>query len=287
MVEGLIDLHVHTTASDGTLTPTELVRYAKSKNLVAVAITDHDTIEGIEEAIEIAHKEDLEIVPGVEISVDYHKKEMHILGYFIDIQDKVINKTLSELCNYREQRNPKIVTKLKELGMDVSMDEVIAKAGGSVVGRPHFAAVMVEKGYVSSIGEAFEKFLAAGKPAYVKKEKLSPEQGIGLIRNAGGIPVLAHPKYLLGESHLLFEEMIKSLERQGLQGIEAYYSTHSREETQFFVKIAQEKGLIITGGTDFHGDNKPEFEIGIGHGDLRIPYSVLEELKALLKRQRK
>nr|WP_083436982.1 PHP domain-containing protein [Thermincola ferriacetica] len=284
MLEGLIDLHVHTTASDGTLTPAELIRYARGRNLAAVAITDHDTIDGLPEALKEAKQQGFELIPGVEISVEHPAGEMHILGYFVDINNRELAEALQELRRYREERNPRMLQKLRDLGMDISMAEVAEKAGGKVVGRPHFAAVMVEKGYVASFEEAFDKYLGAGKAAYVKKEKLTPRQGIELIQKAGGIPVLAHPKYLGYNSIELLIEELKNLKGYGLQGIEAYYSAYSPEETELYLKLAGDYGLLVTGGTDFHGSNKPEIEIGIGCGNLRIPYEILAPLKEAKKR---
>lgn len=279
MVQGLIDLHVHTTASDGTLTPAGLVAHARQKGLRAVAVTDHDTVEGLPEALAEADKSGFEVIPGVEISVDYQGGEMHILGYYVDPSSEPLLVSLAQLQEYRRERNPKVIRKLRELGMHISLEEVEAAAGGNVIGRPHFAAVLVRKGYAASTQEVFDKFLGAGQPAYVKKEKLTPEEGIELIGRAGGIPVLAHPKYLRDHNADRLSALLRKLEAVGLKGVEVYYTTHTPEETDLYLRLAREYSLLITGGTDFHGANKPEIELGVGTGDLQIPYELLAELK--------
>lgn len=278
----LIDLHVHTTASDGTMTPRDLVLYAASKGLKAVAVTDHDTVGGVAEALEAGKEAGLKVVPGVEISVDY-PGEMHILGYFIDYKDPRLTEGLDRLRQFRENRNPLIVEKLRELGFDITMQEVINAAGGNIVGRPHFAAVMVRKGHVKDTKEAFENYLAAGKPAYVKKDRLTPREGIELITGAGGVPVLAHPKYLRFEEGRDLVNLIGELKELGLRGLEVYYSEHSTDETERFHRLAVVNDLIITGGTDFHGTNKADIEIGIGRGNLAVSYDLLDQFKKLQK----
>jgi predicted metal-dependent phosphoesterase TrpH len=201
-----IDLHTHTTASDGSMTPAELVRHAFYKGLAAVAVTDHDTLNGVEEALEEGKRLGIEVIAGVEISVSF-TPEMHLLGYFFHGYHSSILKTLEELQEKREQRNPRIVNKLNELGFDITMSEVNSLAAGGIVGRPHIARAMIDKGYVASIEEAFDKYLASGRPAYFKKDKLTPAEGISEITRAGGVPVLAHPIYLqLSASSLQAEQ---------------------------------------------------------------------------------
>ncbi len=278
-----IDLHVHTTASDGTFSPSEVVKHAQAKGLTAIAITDHDTVQGVAEAVEVGRLLGLEVIPGVEISVDHANKEMHILGYFIELDSPVLAEKLKELQSYRELRNPLMVEKLCSLGLAVTLEEVAAIAQGDIIGRPHFAALLVKKGYVVDKPTAFERYLAQGKPAYVKKEKLTPAEGIQLILAAGGIPVLAHPKYLLeSNSPESLSTLIKSLKKLGLQGIEVYYSTHTTQEEKLYKKLANSENLLLTGGSDFHGDNKPEIFLGSGKGNLSIPYQLLSNLKELV-----
>ncbi|MCR4436204.1 MAG: PHP domain-containing protein [Clostridiales bacterium] len=278
-MDGIIDLHTHTTASDGSMNPGALVRHARAKGLAAIAVTDHDTVDGIEEALEEGEKLGIEVVPGLEISVDY-KPEMHILGYFFNNTYKNIRGTLNRLKRSREVRNPKIIGKLNELGFCISLDEVKAEAKGEIVGRPHIAKVLMDKGYVKSIEEAFDKYLSSGKPAYFKKEKLTPEEGIRKIIEAGGIPALAHPIYLnLSLSQL--DDLLGRLKQAGLKGIEAYYVDNTKDETGNFLRLAMKHELLATGGSDFHGSFKPDIEIGVGRGNLQIHYEVLEKLKGI------
>lgn len=276
----LVDLHVHTTASDGTLTPRELVEHAFQNRLKAVAITDHDTIDGIEEALQTGREKGVEIVPGVEIGVDY-PGEMHILGYYIDHHNTQLAEGLKLLLQFRSTRNPQIIEKLRQLGLDITMEEVIQEAGGDVVGRPHIASVLVKKGFIREISEAFDKYLAAGKPAYVPKDRLTPKEGIELITGAGGIAVLAHPKYLTMQKDKCLKDLLLELKGYGLQGIEAYYTTYSQAETAMYLQLGEECGLTVTGGSDFHGANKPEIQLGHGEGNLTIPYQILEGIKRL------
>ncbi|MFZ3171388.1 MAG: PHP domain-containing protein [Carboxydocellales bacterium] len=275
-----IDLHVHTTASDGTLKPQEVVAYAYNKGLKAIAITDHDTIQGVAEALQAGREVGLEVIPGVEISVGHSGGELHLLGYLVDINSPVLREGLQQLQEYREQRNPQMITKLRNLGIELTLEEVEAIAVGDIIGRPHFAAVLVEKGIVQDKQQAFDRYLAHGRPAYVKKEKLTPQQGIQLVLAAGGIPVLAHPKYLPeSTSPEKLRSLLRELKNMGLKGLEVYYSKHSPEEEQLYRRLAKEEGLLITGGTDFHGGNTLEIELGIGLGNLRIPYVLAERLK--------
>ncbi len=273
----LIDLHTHTTASDGSMTPVELVRHAYEKGLSAVAVTDHDSMDGIGQALDEGRKLGIEVIAGVEISVDFDP-EMHLLGYFFNGHYGSILKSLEELRLMREQRNPKIIRKLNELGFDITMEEVSEKASGANVGRPHIARAMMDKGYVGSIAEAFEKYLSAGKPAYFKKDKLTPEEGVALISGSGGVPVLAHPVYL-DMAGIDLDQLLPWLKSAGLRGIEAAYSENTDEQTAKLLKLAEVNGLAVSGGSDFHGSFKPHIEIGVGRGLLRIPYELLERLK--------
>lgn len=296
----LIDLHTHTTASDGSMTPAELVRHASRIGLAAVAITDHDTVNGVGEALLEGKKLGVEVIPGVEISVDFSKwdglfcssptelqpkdcqlpsfTEMHLLGYFPHGGYGFIQETLENLREKRDQRNPKIIGKLNEIGFDISMSEVNTPTAGGIIGRPHIAKVMADKGYVANIEEAFDKFLASGRPAYIRKEKLTPAEGICGITEAGGIPVLAHPTHLFMSRDRL-DILLGQLAGMGLKGIEAYYTANTSEQTELFLKLARKHCLLVTGGSDFHGVYKPEIELGRGTGSLRVPYSVLERLK--------
>jgi predicted metal-dependent phosphoesterase TrpH len=279
-MEKFIDLHTHTTKSDGSMTPAELVRYAAEKGLVAVAITDHDTVDGVAEAIQEGSKAGVEVIAGVEISVDY-SPEMHILGYFKDKCYMRLESTLEELRMYREIRNPKIINILSQMGVEISMEEVEKKAGESIISRAHIAKVLVDKGYANDIKDAFYKFLSPGRPAYVKKDKLAPESAIKKIIEAGGVPVLAHPIYL-NKSYNELDELLAHLAKVGLAGIEAYYTENTEEDNRNLVKLAIKNDLLATGGSDFHGSFKTNIDIGTGYGNLKIPYAILERLKVEL-----
>lgn len=274
-----IDLHTHTTLSDGSMTPEELVRYALDKGLAAVAVTDHDNVGGVSRALDEGDKLGIEVIAGVEISVDF-STEMHLLGYFPNGYSESILKMLEDLRVRRELRNHKIVIKLEEIGFDIIMEEVNSKAEGGIVGRPHIARALAEKGYVESMNEAFEKYLGVGKPAYFRKDKLLPQEGIGEIIRAGGIPVLAHPIFI-GLPYDRLDRLVGELAGNGLKGIEVFYSWHTEEQTSELLKIAEKYGLLVTGGSDFHGSFKPDIEIGIGTGTLKVPYSLLEALKQM------
>lgn len=278
---GYVDLHLHTTASDGAKSPSELVRYARSKGLQAIAITDHDTIEGLEEALEEGERIGFEVVPGIEISADHSPGSMHLLGYFLDIHHPLLVERLRYLQQARAERNPKMVAKLNALGITVTYEEIVRASGGGQVGRPHFAQVLLEKGYVRSFQEAFDRFLKKGAPAYVDKLRFAPAEAIHFISKAGGVAVLAHPNTLSLNGHSELEKLVLRLVGEGLKGIEAYYPEHSSLETAQYVALAKRHGLLMTGGTDYHGIEKDGLDIGVGRGEMRLPYSVIEDLKAV------
>ena len=279
----LIDLHAHTTASDGSCAPADLVQKAFDAGLKALAITDHDTLDGLDEALERGRALNFEVVPGVEISAEYKPGTMHILGYYTDYKNTDIASRLQVLQEARKNRNPKIAARLNELGFPLTMEEVRAAAGGGQVGRPHFARVMVEKKYVAGTQEAFDRYLTKGAPAYVDKFRLSPVDSIQLIRRAKGLPVLAHPFTLGMDDPQKLEELIFKLKEAGLAGLEVYYSEHTKEMTASYLTLAARLGLLITGGSDYHGISKPEIRLGRGLGDLAVPYDLLEKLKAKRK----
>jgi predicted metal-dependent phosphoesterase TrpH len=275
----LIDLHSHTNYSDGSATPAELVLLAASAGADAVAITDHDTVAGLPEGRTAAEEAGIEFLPGVEISADFQPGTMHILGYSVDESSRDLNTALEELRRARLERNPRIAAKLRDLGLDIDYDEVASFAGNDVVGRPHFAGLMVRKQYVSSIKEAFDRFLAKGAPAYVEKKRLSPVESIALIHGAGGVAVLAHP-YQLNLNDEQTEAQIRRLKDVGLDGIEAIYSRLNPSERDRYSRLARRLGLLVTGGSDFHGTFKPDISIVKGLGDLEVPYEVLTDIKA-------
>ncbi len=278
---GYVDLHLHTTASDGVMRPSDIVRYAKIKGLQAIAITDHDTIEGLEEGLKEGERLNFEVIPGVEISAEYPKGSMHILGYFLDIYNPLLNERLKYLQKVRAERNPKIVERLNSLGLKLDYEEVVKASGGGQVGRPHFAQVLVEKGYVKNFQEAFERFLKKGAPAYVEKLRFTPGEALHFIHEANGVAVLAHPNTLSIHGYNELEELILKLIDMGLKGLEVYYPEHSFIEVAQYKALAERHSLLITGGTDFHGIEGNDLEIGIGRGDMRLPYSMVEGLKAI------
>jgi predicted metal-dependent phosphoesterase TrpH len=280
MPTGYIDLHLHTTASDGVMRPSEIVRYSKLKGLQAIAITDHDTIEGLEEGLSEGDKIDFEVIPGIEISAEHSPGSMHLLGFFLDINHLLLKERLGYLQKARAERNPKIVQKLNQLGIKITYEEVLKASGGGQVGRPHFAQVLLEKNYVKSYQEAFERFLKKGAPAYVDKFRFTPKEAIHFIKKARGIAVLAHPNTLHTNGYSELENLILRLAQEGLKGIEVYYPEHSHLEVAQYKTLAERHGLLITGGTDYHGIEKNGLDIGVGRGDMRLPYSMVERLKA-------
>ena len=279
---GWVDLHLHTTASDGVLSPSRIVRYAKEQGLQAIAITDHDTIDGNGEALGEGARLGLEVIPGVEISAQFDLGSMHILGFFIDIGNTTLKERLSLLQETRAQRNPKMVEKLRKLGVDLTYDEILHASGGGQVGRPHFAQVLLTKGYVTTGQEAFDRYLGKGAPAYVDKFRFDPEEGLGLIREAHGIPVLAHPFTLHIPSARQLNALIAELTRSGLMGIEVYYPEHTDDQISLYKDLAERHGLLVTGGSDYHGIEADRAEIGIGWGDIKLSYSMVEAMKEAL-----
>jgi len=282
----LIDLHAHTTASDGSLTPGELVNLAFRIGLKAVAVTDHDTVAGVSEALSRGKELDFEVVPGIEISAEFKPGSMHILGYFIDHTHPGLNSRLTQLQEARRNRNPKIVAKLNALGLDITMEEIQAVAGGEQIGRPHFAKVMVNKGYVDTFNEAFDLYLAKGAPAYMDKFRFSPAEAMEMIREAGGLPVLAHPLTLGLDEPEDLEALIANLVKNGLAGLEVYYSEHTSEMCQTYFALTEKYNLSPTGGSDFHGKIKARIELGRGLGNLAIPYEWLTSLRQRWKNKK-
>lgn len=282
-MERYIDLHTHSTVSDGSMSPRELVRYAKEHGLAAIALTDHDSVDGIHEAVDEGNKAGIEVIPGLEISVDF-KPEMHILGYFFNEDYINMKSTLADLKAGRERRNIKIIDRLNRLGLDVTVEEAKAEARRGVVGRPHIAKVLVQKGYVDTITEAFDRYLGKGKAAYFNREELTPEEGIREIAKSGGIPVLAHPIYLDMDSGRL-DDLLGILAKAGLRGIEAYYADNTATDTGNLLRLALKHNLLVTGGSDFHGSYKTGIEIGKGFGNLKVPYRLLDELKKFTQKK--
>ena len=279
-----IDLHVHSTASDGTLTPSEVVDHAVEVGLSAFALTDHDTLRGIAEAKDRAawHRANgraIEVYPGVEISAAYKNRDIHILGLLVDETDELLERILNSFLENRNRRNEKIVEKFAAHGITLTMEDLTAGAESSVITRAHFATALMKKGIVSSVQEAFEKYIGDDGPCYVPREYMSPEQAIASIKKAGGVPVLAHP-LLYNLPHDELYALVERLKKAGLKGIEVYYSNNRGQDEVNVKALANHFGLVATGGSDFHGAVKPAIELGSGKGNLKIPYSVLENVIA-------
>ncbi len=273
-----LDLHLHTTHSDGSCTPTEVVNLAHQAGVTALAITDHDIVTGIAEAMTAGQPYGIEIIPGVEISSSTGNSELHILGYFLDWQDSDLLARLTTLRDSRHRRNPLIIERLQTLGIEITYDEVRTLAETESIGRPHIARVLMNKGVVTSAKEAFDRFLAEGKPAHVPRELPTPSEAIQLIKAAGGIAVLAHPTWVRTTDQPL-RDLLQRLRTDGLDGVEVYYSTHNPRQTREYLSLAQQLGLLVTGGSDFHGLTKPDIDVGIGKGTLHIPTSLLPKMK--------
>jgi predicted metal-dependent phosphoesterase TrpH len=281
----LIDLHTHSTASDGSLRPAEVVRLAKEAGLKALALTDHDTTDGLAEAMAAGEELGVEVIPGVEISAQFTDDTMHILGYFIDFASGQLAARLEVLKQARKERNPKIVAKLNALGLPVTMEQVERLSGGGQVGRPHIARALLESGYVGTMQQAFDIYLKNGGKAYVAKYRFPPKEALDMIREAGGVPVLAHPFTLGMGSAAALKEVLLDLQAKGLAGIEIFYADHSPEQEALYLKLARELGLLVTGGSDFHGLNKPEVTLGNIRSRDRLTYDLVTALKAWRKKE--
>ena len=274
-----VDLHLHSTASDGRFSPAELVRKAVGEGLTVIALTDHDTIDGVAPALEAARAfPQLRLIPGVEISTDVSEGEVHILGYFIDHTDSNLQAALEQMRNSRRVRAQKMVARLEELGYPIEWERVQEIAGSGVIGRPHIAQALLGKGYIKSLKEAFTKYIGRDGPAYVEREKVTPAGAVELLIQAKGLPVLAHP-LTVPEPELLATE----LKAFGLVGIEAYYAGYAAEDIERLVSIANQHNLITTGGTDYHGlDTNTETSIG----GVDIPKESLKNLLTLARQSR-
>lgn len=289
-----IDLHTHSTRSDGTLTPAELIRYAAQKGLAAIALTDHDTIDGIEEAVQAARSLSSqdpdalvpEVIPGVELSTEYRGKDIHIVGLFIDWQDREFADRLRGFADARIYRNRKMCSLLTENGCPVSYEDLEAAFPDTVITRAHFAQYLLDRGMISSIDEAFRKLIGDDCPCFVPREKITPHDAVRFLLRFGGVPILAHPlQYKMGETEL--DALAASLTGLGLDGIEVYYSTHRQADTANLSRIAEKYGLLLSGGSDFHGTRKQNLDLGTGYGHLYVPDTILPPIRerALKRRQ--
>ena len=274
-----IDLHTHSTASDGTLTPSELVKMAKDEGLCALALTDHDTVDGIGEFQKACAEYGIEGVSGVEISAKY-KKEMHIVGLFVDVNDTEFKSKLDALRDGRETRNREMLRRIAENGFDITEADIISQKDGATLsntGRAHIARAMVQKGFAKSTGDAFAKFLKKGKPCYVERITYSPEESIQIIKKAGGIAILAHPVYIT-ESYDKLYTLMSRLKEYGIDGMECYYNSYSEEFSLMCMDICKKLDLLPSGGSDFHGNNKPDVRLGTVSTGI-VPYNVLTDIK--------
>lgn len=279
---GRVDFHTHTTFSDGSYTPEELLRYCKEKNLRAVSVTDHDTITSYDDAKTAADKYGIELIPGIEISCQFEPGTLHVLGYFLNPKDPELVKTLEDIQKARAERNPMIIQRLNKLGVKITMEEVVAQSGGDQIGRPHFAQVLIKKGYAKNNEDAFRTYLGKGASAYVDKRRLSPKEGIDMISKAGGLAVVAHPKQMRVADRNRLLDLFKEWKGYGLKGIEAYSSCQNKDEQKFWHEIANELGLIVTGGSDFHGKNKPDVDLGWMGSGVDINYSIVDQMRKIL-----
>jgi 3',5'-nucleoside bisphosphate phosphatase len=274
-----IDLHTHSTASDGSFPPREVIRLARERGLRAIALTDHDTIDGLFEAMAAGEEFGIEVIPGVEISAEHSQGSMHILGYFLDYQSGLLARRLGVLKQARLDRNPQIIAKLNKLGIPLTLEQVAAISGGGQMGRPHIAQALYRSGQVRSLQEAFDKYLGNHGQAYVNKFRFPPDEAIAMIREARGVPVLAHPFTLgLAAADTLRPRLLE-LKRLGLAGLECYYPEHSPGQQAMYLALARELGLLITGGSDFHGANKPEVHLGRINCQSFLVYDLVAAIK--------
>ena len=279
-----VDLHVHSSKSDGSLSPSELVDLAVKTGLKAIALTDHDTTDGIDEALAAAEKyrkngTDITVIPGVELSTAYRGESIHIVGLMIDRNVPAFQNHIRHFIDQREERNRKMCGKLREHGIDIDYETLVEENPDCVITRPHYAKYMLKHGYVSSVKEAFERYIGDHAPCYVKREKILPKEGVKLVLAAGGIPVLAHPLlYGFGKEEL--GKLVRSLKEEGLVALEAIYSSYSPADQSRMTKLAEDNGLLVSGGSDFHGETvKPGLKMGSGYGNLYVPCEVFQTLK--------
>lgn len=281
-----VDLHVHSNMSDGTLPPSALIDLAKKNDVSVIALTDHDTTIGIKEAENAAAKarEDgypITLVPGVEISVYYKNIDIHVLGLLIDETDEILNQALTGANQKRSSRNEEMASRFRKNGIPITLDKLYEQAKGktkdAVITRAHFASYLISNGIAKNTQDAFDRFLGDDGPYYIPREYLEPQKGIELIHGAGGLSFIAHP-FLYGFSQNDIEQMIIDFKKLGIDGIEALHSTHTIEQEETLVGLAKKHNLLITGGSDFHGDNKPNIDLGFIRENTKIPYSIYENI---------
>lgn len=274
-----IDLHSHSSFSDGSDTPEELIANAKRIGLDVLALTDHDTLEGVPRARAAAHEAGVELISGTELSLEWGKGGMHLIVLWLEPGPGPLQDRLASLQQGRDLRNVGIVERLNELGIDITIEEVLEQAGSGTVGRPHFAAVMQRKGVVETMTQAFDEFLANGKPAYVGRERLSPMEAIQLARASGAVPILAHPHTLGVDNRHEMSDLLNELAAHGLIGIECHYGTYPADGRSGMVAMARRFGLLPSGGSDYHGSYKPDVALGVGRVGIPVPRLILDDLR--------
>ena len=281
----MIDLHTHSLASDGSDSPCELLRKAQEIGLHAIALTDHDTVSGLDKFLNTAHDSSLLTVPGVEISSMHHYKEVHILGLFVDPENKELHAFLEQLRSNREKRNREILAKLNAIGLTVTEEELREEAKGESVGRPHFASLLVRKGYCADIQEAFDRYLKRGARAYCSRTPVPPCSSIRAIHSAGGLAFWAHPVNQTKPERSTIRRFLRDMVQQGLDGVEAFYPSFTPYQSRMLQDFALQYGLLCSGGSDYHGAAHPENHLGTGSGNLSVPDELIEKMLAKLGRK--
>lgn len=281
----IVDLHTHTTASDGSYTPTELVKYAKQKGLSAIAITDHDTVAGVEEASMEGEELGIRVIPGAELSTRVDDCDVHMTSLFINCKNKRLIKRLDDMAASRQERNYKMVDKLHEAGFQIDRRDLDALGEGKILARGHIAQILIARGYATELKEALRKYLSKGTPGYVQKEVLSPEECIQLVHDAGGLIFVAHLHQIDPQDPEHCKDVARRLIRMGADGLETQYCEFDDEWRQATEQIAQECGCLRSGGSDFHGAMKKGLDLACGYGDLQVPYTFLEAMDAELARR--
>ncbi|MBR4124673.1 MAG: PHP domain-containing protein [Victivallales bacterium] len=278
----MIDLHCHSTASDGSLSPTQLLQAGQRLGLKALALTDHDTLAGLAEFNQAARNMVIEAIPGIELAAceeNDRNRSYHIVGLYLTGDDMRMRALLEDVIRWRQERNEQIIRRLNELGYEVTLKDAIAQSGGDVIGRPHIASALVAKGYLSDVQKGFERLLASGKPAYIRRQVPTPASAISAIHSMGGLAIWAHPFTRGHFTNLQMRRIALELKDVGLDGIEAYYSLHTPTQTRTALKIAKEFGLLVSGGSDYHGSRFKRVELGVGYGNLAVPDELLEPIR--------
>lgn len=283
---GFVDLHAHSDRSDGTYTPSELLDYAVEKKLNAIALTDHDSIDGLDEFLSRAEGKPIEAVPGIEFSTAYQGKDVHLVGLFIDYKSEAMKGALDEFCRSRDNRNRRMCELLCEHGVEITYEEMCETYPDAVLTRAHYGALMISKGYVKSMAEAFDRYIGDHAKCYIPREKVTPVMAVDLVRRCGGVPILAHPPlYHMSEERL--DALVHELAENGLVGIEVLYSTYHERERRQMAGLAEKYDLLWSGGSDFHGAHKQGLDLGCGYGSLEVPEEIYQRLKEAADRMKR